>query len=619
MAGTAGDQTPPSEKAGLPVHLRLLIGLSLLTAACGAGISPAPTPTPVVFPSPEPHPIDVSLAGPAGWSGGGATAAWIETKLDSLSLRDRVAQLVMPWIPGSYVAFDDEAFRRYQGWVDSLHVGGIIISIGSPMDVAAKLNQLQQRSRLPLLIAADLESGASFRLAGATPFPTNMGVGATGSDLDAYEMGRITALEGRAVGIHLAFAPVADINNNPANPIINTRSFGENPQAVARLVVAAVRGMQEHGMLATVKHFPGHGDTGVDSHIALPVISGDWARLDSVELVPFRAAIRAGVAGVMSGHVATPGVDNGQARPATLNPGMLTGLLRDSLGFGGLAVTDALNMGAIVGGYGAGEAAVLALLAGSDLLLQPADPRVTIDAVVHAVETGRVTAERVDASVRRVLALKYDLGLFRQREVPLANVPWVVGSRTFQDEARAIAQRSLVLVRDTLGVVDSLRAARRRLALIIYGDENNLSAGNTLAAELRAGGDTVASFRLWPASGPASYDSAAALISRAGIAVFAAQVKATAWRGTITLPDAYAALADSTARRQPTLLVSLGSPYLLTQVPDAGSFLLAWTATPITEQAVARALLGQADLTGRLPISLPPWYVVGQGLVRIAR
>jgi hypothetical protein len=218
-----------------------------------------------------------------------------------------------------------------------------------------------------------------------------------------------------------------------------------------------------------------------------------------------------------------------------------------------------------------------------------------------------------------VLALKYDLGLFRQREVPLANVPWVVGSRTFQDEARAIAQRSLVLVRDTLGVVDSLRAARRRLALIIYGDENNLSAGNTLAAELRAGGDTVASFRLWPASGPASYDSAAALISRAGIAVFAAQVKATAWRGTITLPDAYAALADSTARRQPTLLVSLGSPYLLTQVPDAGSFLLAWTATPITEQAVARALLGQADLTGRLPISLPPWYVVGQGLVRIAR
>jgi len=598
------------------VHLRLLIGLSLLVAACGPAIVPAPAPTPVVFPSPEPHPIDVSLAGPAGWTGGGATAAWIEARLDSLTLRDRVAQLVMPWIPGSYVAFDDDAFRHYQGWVDSLHVGGIIISIGSPVDIAAKLNQLQQRSTLPLLIAADLESGASFRLAGATPFPTNMGVGATGSDLDAYEMGRITALEGRAVGIHLAFAPVADINNNPDNPIINTRSFGENPQAVARLVVAAVRGMQEHGMLATVKHFPGHGDTGTDSHIALPVISGDWARLDSVELVPFRAAIKAGVAAVMSGHLATPGIDSGLTRPATLSPGILTGLLRDSLAFGGLAVTDALNMGGIVNGYGAGEAAVLALLAGSDLLLQPADPRTTIDAVVQAVKTGRITIERVNASVRRVLALKYDLGLFRQRQVPLENVPWVVGSRAFQDEARAIAQHSLVLVRDSLGLVDSLRASRRKLALVTYGDENNPTAGTTLAAELRAGGNSVAFFRLWPASGPASYDSAAALIAKSGAAVFAAQVKATAWRGTITLPDAFAALVDSTARGQPTLLVSLGSPYLLTQTPDVGSFLLAWTATPLSEQAVARALLGQAPITGRLPISLPPWYAVGQGLIR---
>ena len=558
----------------------------------------------------------MSLAGPAGWTGGGVTAAWIEARLDSLSLRDRVAQLVMPWIPGSYAAFDDDAFRRYQGWVDSLHVGGIIISIGSPVDVAAKLNQLQQRSTLPLLIAADLESGASFRLAGATPFPTNMGVGATGSDLDAYEMGRITALEGRAVGIHLAFAPVADINNNPDNPIINTRSFGEDPQAVARLVVAAVRGMQEHGMLATVKHFPGHGDTGTDSHIALPVITGDWARLDSVELVPFRAAIKAGVAAVMSGHLATPGIDNGLTRPATLSPGILTGLLRDSLAFGGLAVTDALNMGGIVNGYGAGEAAVLALLAGSDLLLQPADPRVAIDAVVHAVETGRVTTERVNASVRRVLALKYDLGLFRQRQVPLDNVPWVVGSRAFQDEARAIAQRSLVLVRDSLGLVDSLRASRRRLALVAFGDENNPAAGVTLAGELRAGGDTVAFFRLWPASGPASYDSAAALIANSGAAVFAAQVRATAWRGTITLPDAFAALVDSTSLRQPTLLISLGSPYLLTQAPDVGSYLLAWIATPLSEQAVARALLGQAAITGRLPISLPPWYVVGQGMLR---
>ena len=179
-------------------------------------------------------------------------------------------------------------FERAQHWVDSLHVGGLIVSVGSPFEVAAKLNRLQDRSPLPLLVASDLESGTAIRLNGGTPFPPNMGIGATGSDSDAYEIGRVTALEGRAVGIHLAFAPVADVNNNPANPIINTRSFGEEPHAVGRLVAAEIRGLQDHGMLATAKHFPGHGDTGTDSHIALPVVTADWERLDSVELVPFR-------------------------------------------------------------------------------------------------------------------------------------------------------------------------------------------------------------------------------------------------------------------------------------------------------------------------------------------
>jgi beta-N-acetylhexosaminidase len=443
-----------------------------------------------------------------------------------------------------------------------------------------------------------------------------MGVAAAGGELDAYQMGRVTALEGRAVGIHLSFAPVADVNNNPANPIINTRSFGEDPAQVAKLVVAAVRGMQEHGMLATVKHFPGHGDTGTDSHIALPVIASGWARLDSIELVPFRAAIKAGVAGVMSAHIALPGIDSGRTRPATLNPSILTGLLRDSLNFDGLVVTDALNMGGIVSGYGTGEASVLAILAGTDLLLQPADPGVAIEAVAAAVESGRITRERVDSSVRRVLAIKYRLGLFKHRTVPLDSVPEVLGSAAFQAIARDITQRGIVLVRDSLGTVDSLRARRRRVTLVVYGDELNRDAGVTLANELRAGGDTVASFRIWPASGQASYDSARALLSRGGPALFAAQVKATAWRGTITLPDAFAALADSTALQQPTVLISLGSPYLLAQVPDAGSYLLGWSVSTIAETAVARALLGQADLTGKLPISLPPWYGVGGGLVR---
>ncbi|HLG06856.1 MAG TPA: glycoside hydrolase family 3 N-terminal domain-containing protein, partial [Gemmatimonadales bacterium] len=283
--------------------------------------------------------------------------------LRSLPLRDRIAQLIMPWIPGTYTAFDDAAFESALAWVDSLHVGGIVVSIGSPLDIAAKLNFLQRRSRLPILVASDLEGGTTFRFNGGTPFPTNMGVGASGRESDAYAMGRITAAEGRAAGVHLTFSPVADVNNNPANPIINTRAFGGDPRQVARLVAAAVRGTEDGGMLATAKHFPGHGDTDTDSHISLPIIRADWRRLDSLELVPFRAAIEAGVSMVMSAHVAMPEFGSGGTTPATLDPAILTGVLRDSLRFNGLVVTDALNMGALVGTYGPGEAAVLALLA----------------------------------------------------------------------------------------------------------------------------------------------------------------------------------------------------------------------------------------------------------------
>ncbi len=544
-------------------------------------------------------------------------AADVERLLDSMPLRDRIAQLVVPWIAGSYAAFDDEAFARAVGWVDSLHVGGIIISIGSPLDVAARLNHLQERSRLPLLIASDLESGTTFRLVGGTSFPPNMGLGASGKELDAYEVGRVTALEGRAVGIHLTFAPVADVNNNPANPIINTRSFGEDPRAVARLVAAAVHGIQDHGMLATAKHFPGHGDTGTDSHIALPVIASGWGRFDTLELIPFRAAIAAGVAGVMSAHIALPGLDSGRTRPGTVAPGILTGILRDSLGFKGFTVTDALNMGALVSTLGAGEAPVLAFEAGADMLLQPADPRVTIDAMERAVTSGRISEARLNQSVRRILLLKQGLGLFERRSVVLDSVPAVVGRAEFLALARDIAARSIVLARDSGGAVDSLRAAPRSLTLVAYGDDTNSSAGNATAAELRTLGHKVKVFRLAPASGPASYDSAHVALAANPMAVFAVAVRASAGRGSIGMPAALAALADSSATVRPTILLSLGSPYIVSQTPRVGSYVLAWAANPVSEQAAARALSGAA-IIGHLPIRIPPDQAVGGGLERAA-
>lgn len=546
-----------------------------------------------------------------------APSARVARLLRTLTVRQKVGQLVMPWLIGHYAAFDDRALDRARAWVDSMQVGGIIISTGSPMDVAGKLNFLQRRSKLPLLIAADLEGGSGFRFVGGTAFPTNMGVGASGREEDAYAMGRVTALEGRATGVHITFAPVADVNNNAANPVINTRSFGGDPAAVGRLVAAAVRGTQSAGMWATAKHFPGHGDTDTDSHISLPVIRADWGRLDSLELVPFRAAIAAGVKVVMSAHIAMPGLESGATVPATLAPEILTGVLRDSLKFKGLVVTDALDMGALVSAYGPGEATVKAFLAGSDLLLMPADVRPAIDAMVEAVAGGRVTRARLDQSVRRVLEAKEGFGLFRRRTVNLDSVGAVVGRRAHRDTALAVSARALVLVRDSLGLVDSLRAGPRRLAVVTYGDGNSSAIGTTLIPDMVRRGYQVASFRLNAASGPASYDSAAAVLGSAPQALLAVGLRFASGTGSIPFPVPLQRLIETSAADRPTALVSFGTPYLLSATSRVAAYLLAWTANPLTEEAVAAALSG-APITGRLPISLPAGYPLGAGISKSA-
>src|SRR5216117_1351373 len=540
------------------------------------------------------------------------TPASVDPILASLSTRQKVSQLVVPWLAGSYAAFDDSAFQVATRWVDSLQVGGIIISVGSPFDIAAKLNTLQRRSKLPLLVSADLEWGAAMRVVGATAFPMIMAAGATGNQRDAYTIGRIAAREGRAVGIHVNFAPDADVNNNPLNPIINIRSFGEDPRAVASLVRAYVRGLQDNGMLATLKHFPGHGDTDADSHLGLPTIRVDYARLDSVELVPFRAGIDAGAQVVMSAHIAFPALTG--ETPATLSAAMLTGVLRDSLKFKGLVVTDALQMGAIVAKYGAGEAAVRAFEAGSDLLLMPADPDSAIGSMLTALQTARISPARLDASVRRVLEIKRGLGLFERRTVALDSIPLIVGSKAFQDAADDIAQRALTLVRDTAGTVARLRRAPSRMAVIAYGDELNSYVGQRMLELLRAGGDTASFFRLWPMSGSASYDSARVVIGRAPTVIFAMNVRPIAAKGNIALPDSLARLITVTDSVKPTVLVSLGSPYLLNQTPAVKSYLIAWSGVRSAERAAGRALLGWSPVRGKLPIRIPPSYPIGYGL-----
>jgi beta-N-acetylhexosaminidase len=580
-----------------PVQAKLLTFAVVALCACGGAAMP------VAAPAPDPFRPEVRAV-PS-----------VDDLLGALSARDKIAQLVVPWIPGTYAAYDAEAFARMEAWVDSLHVGGLIVSVGSPLDIAAKLNRLQERSGLPLLIASDLEGGTSIRFNGGTPLPPNMGVAATGGDSAAYEMGRITALEARAVGVHLAFAPVADVNNNPDNPIINTRSFGEDPAAVGRLVAAEIRGLQDHGLLATAKHFPGHGDTGTDSHLSLPVIASDWSRLDSVELVPFRSAIAAGVKVVMSAHIALPAIDRGEIRPGTVAPNVLSGILRDSLAFDGLVVTDALDMGGVATAYGT-DAAVRAFLAGADLLLQPTDPAAAIAGMEAAIARGEITPERLDRSVRRVLQAKHDLGLFTRRTVSLDSVPSIVGSARFLEAARDMASASVVMVKDVGGTVHDLRRARPSITLVTFGEEDNRAVGQTLAGELRRMGHAPAVFRLWPASGQASYDSAAAALARRQVAIFVTADKPTAWRGSIGLPQRLSTLIAVSARARPTVLVSLGNPYLVSRLPEVGSYLIGWRSNPVTEEAVARALAGVTPITGKLPISIPPLYPRGWGVQR---
>lgn len=541
--------------------------------------------------------------------------------VDELSLRDKVAQLIMPWIGGEYWSNDAEAYERTIRLVTDEHVGGFVTGSGaSPYDLAAKFNMLQRASRLPLLVAADLESGPSQRFRGGTMFPGNMAIGATGREDDAYDVGRVIAREARAVGIHIDFAPVVDVNNNPANPIINIRSFGEDPQRVGRLGAAFIRGLRDNGLLATAKHYPGHGDTDDDSHIMLPVIRAERARLDSVELVPFRRAVAAGVDAVMTAHIALPQVTGDSALPATLSPVLLDTILRGDLGFRGLIVTDALNMGAVVNRYGAAQAAVMAFQAGADILLMPTDVRAAVDAIVNAVAAGQIPLERLDQSVQRVLDAKERLGLFRRRLVDLNQVARHVGARADQQAAEAIARRSLVLVRDDSGLVP-LPASRRRVLVVAINDEGSTALGAAFSQELRGGVQSLTLLRIFPASGPLSYDSVRTAAARAGLIVVIASARPVSWQpNAVAIPDSAAALVQQLALQHlPVVVVSAGSPYLIGQMPAIPSYLVAWSGTELAERAVADALLGRADITGRLPVAVPPWFVLGSGLTRAGR
>jgi beta-N-acetylhexosaminidase len=595
-----------------------------------------------------PHPA----ARPLTSSGVTVSSQWSDSVMATLSPRDRAAQLVWPQLFGDFAPATSAGWTRINELIAVQHVGGFIMSIGSPIETAEKLNVMQRLSALPLVIGADYEYGAGMRqrggyflpnniyLGGATVFPPQMALGATRDSSLAYEQGRVTATEGRALGVHVAFAPVLDVNNNPANPVIGVRSFGEDPALVATMGTAIMRGLQDHGMVATGKHFPGHGDTDENSHLTVTTVHASRARIDSVELVPFRRAVAAGLEGMMTFHGFIPSLDSTPV-PATLNPAIMTGLLRRRLGFNGLIVTDAMDMNGVLarvtvgqaaevgssssGNYGTiknsigiAEACKLAVAAGADILLMPSDVPAAIDAVVAGIREGRFTQARVDSSVRRVLEIKHRLGLDRHRVVSLDSVRSIVADTTSLNLAALIAQRSITLAKDSLDLVPLARARQSRVISITIATRTDLPAGATFNAELARAIPGLRTELVYPDDPSPDFGRILAEADSADVAIVSSYLSTGTTVANASAPEPIAQFLRDLALRHPrTVLVAFGNPYFLQQAPGVSTYVVAWGGFPVSQSAAARAITGAAPVSGRLPISIPPLLRFGAGIARL--
>src|SRR6266542_13394 len=443
---------------------------------------------------------------------------WANKELKRMSLDEKIGQLISVGINATFLNQDSEAFKALRHQVVDNHVGGIILFRGPVYESVVLVNRMQELAKYPLLISADLEAGSGMRFDDTVNFPWNMAIAATGNPDYARRAGELTAREARALGVQQIYAPVADVNNNAANPVINVRSYGEDPVEVGRFVAAFVEGAQRGGVIATAKHFPGHGDTATDSHRGLPEIDVTRERLNAVELVPFRAAVQSGVGSVMTGHIGMPQVDptaviplprdvklkpidtdeGGEVvvekgtMPTTLSP-VMNGILRRDLGFDGLIVTDAMSMSGLTLYFTQEEASVRAVQAGADLLLKPADPDAALRGVRDAVTKGRIKEQRIDESARRVLAAKYDLGLARQRITPLETIDVTVAGKESVDLALEIAEHAITLVRndDKLVPLRGLKPEARVFNLAITNGDDRQWIANAFVETIASSGHKI--------------------------------------------------------------------------------------------------------------------------------
>jgi beta-N-acetylhexosaminidase len=557
------------------------------------------------------------------------TTATVRRWMRPMTLRQEVAQLVSIPFNGFAPNSNSNEYRKFVRLIQDTQVGGLILvnltngrvtQKAEPYALATFVNRLQAMARVPLMVSADLERGASMRVNATTPFPHAMAFGAAGDpELARYE-GEVTAREARALGIQWVFYPVADVNNNPDNPVINTRSFGEDPEKVATLVKAFIEGAhadKNNYVLTTAKHFPGHGDTAVDTHLNLATVEANRERLEQLELVPFRAAIQAGVDSVMTAHIAVPALAPA-GLPATLAPEILTGLLRDELGFKGLIVTDALEMGGIVKSYGSGEAAVRAIEAGADVLLMPFDPDAAIHGVVAAVESGRLSRHRIQQSVVRILEAKERAGLDRKSSVNLDGISDAVNSPEANDKAQEVADRAVTLVRNAPGLVPVTAPART--CFLVFSESRYSADGQIFAEELRKRFAQAALVTLDPTMSREVIREALARFPECNNYVVAAYSAVVAYRGSVSLGGELPYAVDQlTASGKPVTLVALGNPYLLRDFPAVSAYLATYSTAPPAETAAVRALFGEIPIQGRLPVTIPGLAQSGEGLQILSR
>ncbi len=545
---------------------------------------------------------------------------WMRT----MSVRDKIAQLIIVPIYGEPMNVRSATFRKYEHLVRDLHVGGVIVTghiqngavrNAEPYATAAMLNRLQKMARLPLLVAADFERGASMRVASTTAWPYSMAFAAAKDLPDVTYEGAETAREARAMGVNWLFAPVADVNNNPDNPIINIRSFGENPAEVGSFVGAFISGAHSdkaNPVLVTVKHFPGHGDTAADSHIGLARLEASRERIEAVELTPFRAAIADGVDAVMTAHLAVPALDPAN-QPATVSSKIVSDLLRTELNFHGIVVTDAMDMQGLTSMFNTGEASVRAIEAGTDVLLMPSRAEDAINGVLAAVQSGRIRRQRIDESVARVLQAKVGLGLSRKRAVNLEGIAVAVDPPEAEEHAQQVTDRALTLVKDQKDALP-LRNPDS-ICLIVLAENRRGQQGQKLIEEVKKRAPGMTTILVDPLTSKADLADISAKAAGFSQVVVAAYVTVSAYRGNVALAGNYPDFLNGLiAGKTPVTLVALGNPYLVRSFPNVSAYLTTYSPTLTAEVSLAKALFGEIPIGGRLPVTIPDIAKYGQGI-----